>query len=354
MGTEMDQGKPLLDGDDFTARSPDLCASNNPGKQKKSKKRMLEQKKSQSLDESRARQASNPPLYRSKTVDPSFYKDRERDAVPGSHRNTESSLSNLRKHAINFHRVFQDLPSEEELLETFSCAWQQELSYHGRLYISHHHVCFYCSMIRREVKVTIPVATISVLKKANTALLVPNAICIRTSEGEKFVFGSLRSRESVYQLLRSVCKHLQDGSRNSRLTPPDAGSENLKASPDPSANSHWTECDAVHEEADGDGEPEIGARCADGVTNGQRQRGATGSKALGELDGALRTRQRHRPDLPHLGGRVDRFLGLHWPAHRPAGGAADVHGSLARFSPPASVQGHLRTREKAERPISSL
>lgn len=237
------------------------CTSENAAKPKKSiKRRLVEQKKAQSLDEAGLRQGPNPPLSRSKTVDPSFYKDREKDAAPAFHRNSEASLSNLMKHAANFHRVFRDLPPDEELLETFSCAWQQEMPYHGRLYITHRHVCFYCSMIRREVKVTIPVTTISLLKKANTALLVPNAICIRTSEGEKFVFASLRSRESVYQMLRSVCKHLQDGGRNSRLTPPEASSEHLlKGSQDPGANHHLPGDDSPQEGTEGADEPDAGA-----------------------------------------------------------------------------------------------
>uniref|UniRef100_A0ABM5EM35 GRAM domain-containing protein 2A-like isoform X2 n=1 Tax=Pogona vitticeps TaxID=103695 RepID=A0ABM5EM35_9SAUR len=246
------------------ARTTVSSPSDNPGKQKKNKRRMMEQKKCQSLDEAgaeRSRHGPNPPLSRSKTVDPSFYKEREKEAVPAYRQNSESRLSNLMKHAINFHRVFKDLPLEEELLETFSCAWQQEITYHGRLYISHHHVCFYCSMIRREVKVTIPVTTISILKKANTALLVPNAVCIRTSEGEKFVFASLRSRESVYQLLRAVCTHLQDGTRNSRLTLPDNTSENLsKVSQDPGANSQLSEHEIFPEESELGDEADTGAK----------------------------------------------------------------------------------------------
>ncbi|XP_066491697.1 GRAM domain-containing protein 2A-like [Tiliqua scincoides] len=197
------------------------------GKHRKSKKKMAEQKKSQSLEEplnEGPRNGPNPPLSRSKTYDPSFSKEVEKEAALSQHK---SAASNLMKHASNFHHVFKDLSEEEALLDTFSCAWQRDVPYHGRLYISHHHVCFYCSMLRREVKVIIPVPTISVLKKANTALLVPNAIRIRTTEGEKFLFGSLRSRDSTYQLLRSICKHLPDGSQNGSPSTSHTSSEHL-------------------------------------------------------------------------------------------------------------------------------
>ncbi|XP_061457159.1 uncharacterized protein LOC133372489 isoform X2 [Rhineura floridana] len=216
---EMDRD--ACSGDTGSGQLGDLCLPDISGKQKKSKWKMSEQKKSQSLDEAvaeRPRSGQRPPLSRSKTYDPLFSKEAEKEASASAHH--RNSASNLMKHAVDFHRVFKDLSEEELLLETFSCAWQREVSYHGRLYVSPSHVCFYCSMVRREVKVVIPVPTISVLKKANTVLLVPNAICIRTSEGEKFLFGSLRSRETVYQLLCSVCKHLQDGSRKNSPTMP--------------------------------------------------------------------------------------------------------------------------------------
>ncbi|XP_033376101.1 uncharacterized protein LOC107215409 isoform X3 [Parus major] len=62
----------------------------------------------------------------------------------------------------------------------------------------------------------VPVDSVSAIKKTNTALLVPNAVSIRTAKGEKFLFVSLRQREATYQLLRSVCKHLQDSGQSPR------------------------------------------------------------------------------------------------------------------------------------------
>ncbi|XP_054836782.1 GRAM domain-containing protein 2A-like isoform X2 [Eublepharis macularius] len=237
----------------------ELCMPDPSGKHKKGKKKMWEQKKSQSLEEPIAeglQNGTNPPLSRSKTCDLSFSKEVEKESGSTQHRN---SITNLMKHSVNFHRAFKDLPEEEVLLDTFSCAWQREVPYHGRLYISHDHVCFYCSMLRREVKVIIPIVTISILKKANTALLVPNAISIRTAEGEKFVFGSLRSRETAYQLLRSLCKHLQDGSRNPSPTRTPNNSEHLlKISLTSRQLDHnpAAEDEMLPEESDGGSEPQ--------------------------------------------------------------------------------------------------
>ncbi|XP_062816606.1 GRAM domain-containing protein 2A-like isoform X2 [Anolis carolinensis] len=236
---------------DPPGRPTHLFDPDPPGKPRKSKRKMSEQKKSQSLEEPPAegfRNGPRPPLSRSKTYDPSFPKEGDKGAVPIHHRNSEPNISNLMKHAVNFHRVFGDLSEDEELIDTFSCAWQREAPYHGRLYVSPHHVCFYCSMIRREVKVIIPVPTITVLKKTNTALLVPNAICIRTTEGEKFLFSSLRSRESAYQLLRSICKHLQDVGQNSPVSP-------FLMSKETDSNHSLPEHETLNEESDEPDEP---------------------------------------------------------------------------------------------------
>ncbi|XP_037240478.1 GRAM domain-containing protein 2A-like isoform X2 [Falco rusticolus] len=121
----------------------------------------------------------------------------------------------LSKHATGYRKAFGELAEREALLACFSCAWQKEVPYHGRLYISSHHICFHASLLLKDIKVVVPIASVSTLKKANTALLVPNALSIRTASGEKFLFVLLRQREATYQVLKSVCKHLQDKSWNS-------------------------------------------------------------------------------------------------------------------------------------------
>ncbi|XP_067169081.1 GRAM domain-containing protein 2B-like isoform X2 [Apteryx mantelli] len=200
----------------FPATSCQADSSFMSGKQKKSKKGMLEQKW-QSLEERGnvdAQQRRHPTLTRSKTYDPSFCKETEKDAAAGKQGGLSLSLS---KHAASFCKVFKEIAEKEVLLDCFSCAWQKEVPYHGRLYISSSYICFHSCILRKDIKVVVPVPSISTLKKTNTALLVPNALSIRTAEGEKFLFVSLRRREATYQLLKSVCKHLQDNSPNSSL-----------------------------------------------------------------------------------------------------------------------------------------
>ncbi|XP_008290424.1 GRAM domain-containing protein 3 isoform X1 [Stegastes partitus] len=130
---------------------------------------------------------------------------------------TESTgtQSSFIKHNKTFHKLFPDIPESEDLIHAYICALQKEVPYHGRLYVTDTHACFYSSVLLKDTKVVIPISSIHIVKKQNTALLVPNALSIRTTEGEKFLFVSLRNRESCYQLLRSVCPQIEDGSTNS-------------------------------------------------------------------------------------------------------------------------------------------
>ncbi|KAA0711941.1 GRAM domain-containing protein 2B [Triplophysa tibetana] len=126
-----------------------------------------------------------------------------------------NSRSSFIKHNKTFHKLFPEIPENEDLLHAYICALQKEVPYHGRLYITDTNVCFFSSVLLKDTKVIIPVSHVIVLKKQNTALLVPNAISVRTTESEKYLFVSLRNREGCYKLLRSVCPQLEEGSANS-------------------------------------------------------------------------------------------------------------------------------------------
>ncbi|XP_056194521.1 uncharacterized protein LOC130149195 isoform X1 [Falco biarmicus] len=212
----------------------------------RSGRRVLEEKRWQSLEEegSAGTRLEHPTLARSKTCDPPFCEEPEPAVAAVGRQGHPSPL--LSKHAAGYRKAFGELAEREALLACFSCAWQKEVPYHGRLYISSHHICFHASLLLKDIKVVVPIASVSTLKKANTALLVPNALSIRTASGEKFLFVLLRQREATYQVLKSVCKHLQDKSwnslsnkevlRKSRVRPGNAGQEGFsggRCSPSP-------------------------------------------------------------------------------------------------------------------------
>ncbi|XP_031430060.1 GRAM domain-containing protein 2B isoform X2 [Clupea harengus] len=181
------------------------------GKVRKGKSlKKVEPRKALSLEESQLEslQPRSPKLLpiRSQTFD-----------IDRSSERTDSigSRSSFIKHNKTFHKIFHDIPETEDLIHAYICALQKEVPYHGRLYVTENHVCFHSSVLLKATKVVIPISCVNVLKKQNTALLVPNALSIRTTEGEKFLFVSLRNREACYKLLRSVCLQLEDGSTNS-------------------------------------------------------------------------------------------------------------------------------------------
>ncbi|KAL6108104.1 uncharacterized protein ACO6RY_18716 [Pungitius sinensis] len=138
----------------------------------------------------------------------------DEDTLPGFER-TDGTQTSFTKHNKTFHKLFPDIPQSEDLIHAYICALQKEVPYHGRLYITDTNACFYSSVLLKDTKVVIPVSSIHLVKKQNTALLVPNALSIRTSEGDKYLFVSLRNRESCYQLLRSVSPQLEEGSTTS-------------------------------------------------------------------------------------------------------------------------------------------
>ncbi|KAK9967130.1 hypothetical protein ABG768_001543 [Culter alburnus] len=184
-----------------------------PGKVKKGKtKTKLGSRKALSLEENQleiqqqTKSLSRPVLPRSHTLDV----DR-----PLERSESLNSRSSFIKHNKTFHKLFPEIPESEDLLHAYICALQKEVPYHGRLYITDSNLCFFSSVLLKDTKVVVPVSSVSVLKKQNTALLVPNAISVRTADGEKYLFVSLRNREGCYKLLRSVCPQLEDGSANS-------------------------------------------------------------------------------------------------------------------------------------------
>ncbi|KAI1891596.1 hypothetical protein AGOR_G00145410 [Albula goreensis] len=197
----------------FARGHENRCTVETGGKVKKGKSRKkLEPRKAQSLEEAQLeiqqhnKNLAKQNLLRSQTFD-----------TDRSFERTEGSIirSSFIKHNKSFHKLFPDIPESEDLIHAYICALQKEVPYHGRLYVSENFVCFHSSVLLKDTKVVLSVSSVHVLKKQNTALLVPNALSIRTCEGEKYLFVSLRNRESCYKLLRSVCPQLEDGSTNS-------------------------------------------------------------------------------------------------------------------------------------------
>ncbi|XP_003413969.1 GRAM domain-containing protein 2A isoform X3 [Loxodonta africana] len=128
-------------------------------------------------------------------------------------RSQEGTLQN--KYNQQYHKLFKDIPLEEVVLKVCSCALQRDLLLQGRLYISPNWLCFHASLFGKDIKVVIPVVSVQTIKKHKMARLLPNGLAITTNTSQKYVFVSLLSRDSVYDMLRRVCTHLQPSSKKS-------------------------------------------------------------------------------------------------------------------------------------------
>ncbi|XP_060027297.1 GRAM domain-containing protein 2B [Erinaceus europaeus] len=92
----------------------------------------------------------------------------------------KSSSSSQYKANMHFHKLFLDVPTEEPLRQSFTCALQKEILYQGKLFVSENWICFYSKVFGKDTKISIPVFSVTLIKKTKTALLVPNALIIST------------------------------------------------------------------------------------------------------------------------------------------------------------------------------
>lgn len=83
-----------------------------------------------------------------------------------------------------------------ELIVDFSCAVESTVLLHGRMYITNKYLCFYSNLFGLEKKIRIPYSHITAITKENTALVIPNAIAIRTYRKD-YLFRSFWDREGV-------------------------------------------------------------------------------------------------------------------------------------------------------------
>ncbi|KAG7468281.1 hypothetical protein MATL_G00141360 [Megalops atlanticus] len=123
--------------------------------------------------------------------------------------------STVSKYNGQYHKLFQSVPQEEILMKVYSCALLRDILLQGRLYISRNWLCFYANLFGKDIKVAIPVVSVRLVKKHKTAGLVPNGLAITMDTGQKYVFVSLLSRDSVYDVLRRICTHLQVNGKKS-------------------------------------------------------------------------------------------------------------------------------------------
>ncbi|XP_076001214.1 GRAM domain-containing protein 2A-like [Genypterus blacodes] len=117
-----------------------------------------------------------------------------------------TTKNSQQKHNRTYHRLFEEIPKEEKLLHTFTCALQKEVLYHGKLFVSENHFCFHSSVLLKDTKVVVPVFNVRTVKTHSSAL---SMLSIHTNDGEKYSFVSLGNREKCYNVLLMVYSQAQ-------------------------------------------------------------------------------------------------------------------------------------------------
>ncbi|TID14907.1 hypothetical protein CANINC_004578 [Pichia inconspicua] len=119
------------------------------------------------------------------------------------------------KRQDNFNQLFPNLPSDEILVDDFTCAYRKDILIHGKLYLTNHYICFHSNIIGMVTHLAIPLNSILKIQKRKT-LGIPNAIEFSNLHN-KYIFASFISRDQVYDLIHKVWRMNCINSNNSDL-----------------------------------------------------------------------------------------------------------------------------------------
>ncbi|KAK2888045.1 GRAM domain-containing protein 2B-like [Channa argus] len=129
----------------------------------------------------------------------------------------KSQPSQLSKSNAQYHKLFKDVDKDELLKQSYTCALQKDILYQGKMFVSDNWICFHSKVFGKDTKISIPVTSVTFIKKTKTAILVPNALVIEAAS-EQHVFVSFLSRNTTYKFLKSICIHLEGDKTSSPVT----------------------------------------------------------------------------------------------------------------------------------------
>ncbi|OWB81291.1 hypothetical protein B5S32_g5690 [[Candida] boidinii] len=115
---------------------------------------------------------------------------------------TQYRYAALKRNA-DFHILFPNIPSDDRLLDDFSCALSREFLIQGRLYISEHYLGFNSNFLGWVTNVVISHDDILNFEKKVTAGFFPNGIVIDTKDS-KYNFASFMSRDATFNFLETI------------------------------------------------------------------------------------------------------------------------------------------------------
>ncbi|XP_074650968.1 uncharacterized protein LOC141905819 isoform X2 [Tubulanus polymorphus] len=140
-------------------------------------------------------------------------------------RNTSGDSPIMNKHRAHdkFHKLFRNVPEDEEVIKQFSCAYFADILLQGSLYITQNWFCFHSKIVGKKKIIEIPIEKVVDITREKTAFIIPNAIGVVT-DTDKYVFGSLISRDSTFRIMLNLwrkhngCQDIESFSGTESLT----------------------------------------------------------------------------------------------------------------------------------------
>ncbi|KAL3700236.1 hypothetical protein R1sor_018258 [Riccia sorocarpa] len=117
-----------------------------------------------------------------------------------------------------------DLPPDEVILHSYSCALERSFLYHGRMFVSDQNICFHSNVFAKQLKVILPYEDIEEIKRSQHAFINPAiTIILRAGSGghgvpplastdgrAKYKFASYWNRNHVYRALQRAAQKFKE------------------------------------------------------------------------------------------------------------------------------------------------
>ena len=113
--------------------------------------------------------------------------------------------SSHRSRQKKFLKNFKQLPTEEVVLQRYSCALVSDILLQGHLYLTENYFAFHSNVFGYVTRLQIPVRSVTKITKEKTAKIIPNAVGVCTEE-DKHIFASLLSRDTTFKLMTRLWK----------------------------------------------------------------------------------------------------------------------------------------------------
>jgi len=136
-----------------------------------------------------------------------------------------------------FVKNFKQLPSEEVVLQRYSCALMSDILLQGHLYVTENYIAFHSNVFGYVTRIQIPMISISSFTKEKTAKIIPNAIAVTTLE-DTHTFTSFISREATYKVMTKAWRKALSRHNLANLNTEDLGDDDIDDIDEADGSSH--------------------------------------------------------------------------------------------------------------------